>query len=699
MKKPTRLFRLASSLLCVLLIAALTVPGASAAGRTVRVGIFSLGQFQGFNENGEAQGYNIDYLNRIGQSTHWNYEYVEVANWVEATELLEKDEIDLLAPAQKTDALTAAFDYSVYSMGTEFAAVYTLADRQDLLYEDFNAMAKLKYGGAKNSTFTTKFLEEYSVDAGFTPDLTLYNNTTELFDALRSGEVDAIVTNIMFAGDDVMLLGRFHPMPVYYITSKGNTSLLDELNDAMIDVRMADPAFETELMSRYFPMYNNTQFTYDETQFIAAMPVIAIGYQVNQAPLSYTDPNTGEFAGITRDILDKISRKSGLTFQYIALPATDVTYAYLQEHQIHVLSNVEYNDINASQSTMQLSTPYLESAKVLVSRQNLTLNADSSLHVALSTGSATLTKVIAEAYPYFQIEVYATAEECFNAVKNGTCDATMQNRQVAEVQLTNPAYSDLSVLPIQSLTDKLCLSTISYPSDTSEYAQRLNSGIFISIMDKAIKQMSTLAVDSIIIKDTVACRYQTTFFDFLYTYRVSLSCVTLLVAVCLLLLGRSRRIEMAKNQELGLKNSQLADAVNQAQRANTAKSQFLSRMSHEIRTPMNAIVGITAIAKTHLREEARMNEYLEKIDSSSKILLNIINDVLDMSAIESDKLKIAHVPFELKALLQGISSMYYAQCKQKGIQFDLLLEDVTEEFLIGDSLRVNQILLNLLSNA
>ncbi|MEG0780821.1 MAG: response regulator, partial [Oscillospiraceae bacterium] len=89
----------------------------------------------------------------------------------------------------------------------------------------------------------------------------------------------------------------------------------------------------------------------------------------------------------------------------------------------------------------------------------------------------------------------------------------------------------------------------------------------------------------------------------------------------------------------------------------------------------------------------------EKINGASLLLLGLINDVLDMSAIEQGKLKLANTPFNLKELLTGLSSMYYAQCKSKGLQFDVVLSRITDETLLGDSLRLNQILLNLLSNA
>ncbi len=147
------------------------------------------------------------------------------------------------------------------------------------------------------------------------------------------------------------------------------------------------------------------------------------------------------------------------------------------------------------------------------------------------------------------------------------------------------------------------------------------------------------------------------------------------------------------------KNRQLQEAFTQAECANHAKSEFLSRMSHEIRTPMNAIVGLTEIAKSEVNEPEKVTMRLEDIQNSSKILLNIINDVLDMSAIESEKLKIGHSQFDFKQLLTSICDMYYPICNQKEIKFEMNLVDMAEEQLIGDSLRVNQIILNILSNA
>ena len=143
----------------------------------------------------------------------------------------------------------------------------------------------------------------------------------------------------------------------------------------------------------------------------------------------------------------------------------------------------------------------------------------------------------------------------------------------------------------------------------------------------------------------------------------------------------------------------LKDALLNAQNANAAKQNFLSRMSHEIRTPMNAIIGMTTIAGAYIEDRGRVEDCLEKIGYSSKHLMSLINDVLDMSKIDEGKMTIAHEVFNLENVAESITSIIYPQAAAKGLKFTMPLVDLTETVLKGDSLRLNQILLNLLSNA
>lgn len=142
----------------------------------------------------------------------------------------------------------------------------------------------------------------------------------------------------------------------------------------------------------------------------------------------------------------------------------------------------------------------------------------------------------------------------------------------------------------------------------------------------------------------------------------------------------------------------LRNALLAAQHANQAKTMFLNNMSHDIRTPMNAIIGFTSLAAAHLDNPQRVKEYLQKISVSSEHLLSLINDVLDMSRIESGKVKIDEQPLHLPDLMHDIRTIVQPTIASKQLDFLIDTVDVRDEDIIADKLRLNQILLNILSN-
>lgn len=143
----------------------------------------------------------------------------------------------------------------------------------------------------------------------------------------------------------------------------------------------------------------------------------------------------------------------------------------------------------------------------------------------------------------------------------------------------------------------------------------------------------------------------------------------------------------------------LRDALLLAENANHAKTDFISRMSHDIRTPMNAIIGMSAIARANLDDPEKISDCLNKIGISAKFLLSLINDILDMSKIESGKVRISQREFHLRNMVQDISAVIYPQTVEHGLAFDLQIDQSVPAVCIGDELRLNQILMNLLGNA
>ena len=143
----------------------------------------------------------------------------------------------------------------------------------------------------------------------------------------------------------------------------------------------------------------------------------------------------------------------------------------------------------------------------------------------------------------------------------------------------------------------------------------------------------------------------------------------------------------------------LAEALGEARYANHAKTTFLNSMSHDIRTPMNAIIGFTSLALSHIENRELVQNYLEKIITSGNHLLSLINDVLDMSRIESGKVKIEEKEASLPEIIHDLKTIVQSDVKAKQLSFFIDTQDVTDEIIVCDKLRLNQVLLNLLSNA
>lgn len=663
---------------------------ADAPKRTVRVGYIGYEGFAFANQSGRLEGYCIDYLEELEKYTDLRFEYV-YTTWERGLEQLESQSIDLLCNGRYFGDMGQRFAFSRQRLGLAQGRLYAAPENTDLYYGDITQLNGRRIAfltASGNDLLFDSFARENDIQ--YTAHY--YASDIAMEHALLAGEVDLIATEQLARHDQLKYIGNYGSEQFYLISYLGN-DFMQEINEGMDKIAVQNVGIEDALYQKHY-LQNVPEkplpLTREETVWLQAAPTLAVAVSTEVKPMAYHNQQ-GEMTGITIDLLNEISRRSGLKFTYIELPSRETPYLIdeLSDMGVSLLSGIAYNSINSNLRTLSLTQPYVTITKSLLVRQGEMIAADSAQRLATVGGSYSLPRALREQFPNFSITPFDSIEGCLHAVLKGDADVFLYNQYALQHYLQKPQYDKLSIVPGLVSEEGQCLSPMpALQADTQ----------LVSILNKAIASIPQQTVDIIIAQHTVAQSGDIGFGDILYKYRVPISLVSVLLIICwgqMLWLARVRKKNL---EQMRMKNAQLADALQQAEQASRAKSGFFSRMSHEIRTPMNAIVGITAIAQKHKDDPQRVEASLDKIAVSSKILLSIINDVLDMSAIESDKLKVSQQEFDIKQLLNGLSSIFYTQCRAKGISFDITV-NIEEETLIGDSLRMNQVLMNLLSNA
>lgn len=660
--------------------------------RKVRIGYIGYDGFIGMTKEGLYEGYGVEYLNEIASYTGWEYEYI-FGTWESHMQALKEGRIDFLCHAQRTPEREQEYLFSKYSIGAESSVLYAREDDERYYYNDFEAFDGMRIAVLEDSYQNTEF-SEFAQKKGFEFTFVEHKTSADCFRALDQGEVDAVAMGSLALKTGYKVICRFGSDPFYFMTGKGNQELIDELDDALGQITAAGSSFEEELYEKYYKdgaAQRSVNLTREQAAFIEQSEEIQIALLPSRKPFSYLDEN-GEITGITVDTLDLIAERSGFTFTYTMIPEGEHVIDYLARNpDAFVAGAMVDNPEFRGEFFLVSDALYMDDiALACMNGSEYNMNAkEGSYRLVIPANYVALNDYIKSNYPQFEVIECGATEDCLQMVLDGKADFVAQNVNVLKPYLANPHYEGMAVLPTFFMEEETGIVT------THSREHELVIGIFNRCLETITqKELSQFAVNH-----TVGNAYQMTWRDVLYKFRYSFFAIFLLVLLIFALMGAfiiSRRKSYRRLEE---KNIQLGDAVAQANEANQAKSRFLASMSHEIRTPMNAIVGLTELAKNHSEEPVQLLEYLEKIETSSKVLLGIINDVLDMSAIESKKLKIARKPFLLHDILGPIGDVYSTQCRQKGIRFALDAEEIVHDCLVGDSLRLNQVLFNLISNA
>ena len=679
--------------LLLLLSAVLPVKAAAetASAKVVRVGSFE-DTFNYVNEKGARKGYGYELLQTLSGYTGWQFEYV-TCDWSDCFEKLKNGEIDIIGGISYTEDRTQEMLFSDEPMGVEKYYLYADLSRADISASDFKTLNGKKIGvlmGTEPEVMLAEWEEKY----GLKTEHVNISNNEDVKQKLANHEIDCFVSleESFWAERGISTITRVGESGIYYAINKNRPDIKEELDDAMRALDEAVPFYTADLYKRYFSMDYTPILTGEEKAWLRKHGAIRMGFLASDSGVSTFDPATGEFTGVITDYIQFAADCLGnqeLEFQLVGYDSKEAELDALKSGEIDMIFHCDQNPNLAEEYHFACTNTTWTSNLMAVTNKQL-FNENNVNRIAVPQNKLSLKKYLAFYYPQWEIVDCDTQEDAARLVKDGQADCFVTG--ISSENKYSKKYSFYSVPLVNPV--RSCFA--------------VNSGnrSLLSILNKTIKAMpvnmlaGALAMyKSSARKVTLSDFIKDNFFKVMLISSIAVAVVLLTI---LMLLQKARKAEAAARkaasdtQEL---NAKLQVAVEKAESANRAKSTFLSNMSHDIRTPMNAIIGFTTLALSNIDDTDRVKDYLGKTLASSNHLLSLINDVLDMSRIESGKIHLEEVEVNLSDVLHDLKTIVSGQIYAKQLELYMDAMDVTDEDVYCDKTRLNQILLNLLSNA
>ena len=690
--------------LCLLMIfTVLPVPVAASEtktdteSKTVRVGWYP-DSYHITGENGERSGYGYEYEQAVAAYTGWNYEYIK-GDWGELVEKLQNGEIDLMAALSYTDERAETMLFSDLPMGKEKYYLYADLTNTDISPSDLSTLNGKRIAVMEESVQGTQFREWEEKQNIKTQhlDVDSFERAKKMagnreIDGVISTETPAWVEAGMSA---VVTIGG---SDIYYGISKDRPDLKEELDAAMRSMEYDKPFYDDELYQRYLSAQSVAVLSSEEKEWLEQHGEIGVGFLNNDQSFSTFDKESGEMTGVINDYIKyavDCLENSSLKFNIEGFDSQEELIQALKDGRIDMIFHTSQNPYAAEQNDMALSNTVLVSSLAAVTgKRSFDENEENS--VAIPKSDLNLKWFISYNYPTWKIMEYDSFEDARKAVQDKKADCFLSSSGRAT----------------EYVNDKKLYSVFLTQPDNISFAVSRGNSVLLSILNKTLKSMPTSKLTGALSAYDNASQ-KVTLLDFIKENLLAVATVFICVflAVLLVILGILQKARSAEtkakkaarqsyelNQKLKESHHELETALMHAESANSAKTTFLNNMSHDIRTPMNAIIGFTSLAASHVDNKEKVKEYLSKISTSSEHLLSLINDILDMSRIESGKVKINENPLHLPELLHDIRTIVQPNITSKQLDFLIDTVDVKNEDIIADKLRLTQILLNILSN-
>ena len=703
------------------------VPVEANAEKVVRVGYFSEENFQlGDHDGSVKSGYGYDYLQRLKLYTNWKYEYV-YGSYGELYEKLLRGEIDMLGGLAYRPEREAVISYPKDPMGASQYLFFKRITNPHVTTEPESL------NGKRIGTLTgahTKVAEQYIATHNINATLVIYDDIKDRDNALKSGYVDVMIAEAYntFRNMGFEVCMEAGATDFYLTVSKSRPDILEDLNRAQHRLYKENQNYIIDLSKKWFKRtVFTTALSQEERQWLETHDTYRVGYLNNYLPYSDTDSN-GEVTGVVKDLVPEIFKALGHTeinIEYKGYDTCEALVKALQENEVDSIFPELSNYWIAEEFDM------LPSDSVINSYFNVLYKGDypdmSKVKIAVAGRLGMLDDFRAVYYPNNPVIYYDTDEEAMDAVVKGEADVAIVSGLRTDSLL--PKKTSYNVLHAVQLPDDAAVGFDGMNVDAIGISV-LNHGI--TLMDKDftltrsysymphldmkpgefLKQNIWIPIGAIVVVFSLILffisRENRRNREHLDESEKQIQEITTLNSI---LQDRQLRLEeLTAAQDVQLEKTQVLNEMLQSQHkkleeareaadvANQAKTSFLFNMSHDIRTPLNAIIGFTELEERDPDNVELNKEYRKKVKLASYQLLDILNNVLEMSRIENKKVVIDEELEDGIKLLNACVAVFEGEIKKKNLKLEVSC-DLQHRYLYLDKTHLSEVVMNIVSNS
>ena len=674
--------------LCVGVLAFFSVDVSAQSAETVKVGYYFSNNFQeGMDDRSPKSGYSYEYLQKLASYTGWKYEYV-YGEWDELFEKLKDGEIDLMAGVAYSEDRVDQIGYPDSEMLNETFYIYKDTDDSSMQCGDIASYSGKKIGTLKGDQRMTAALEQWKARHRADIEIEYYSDLTECARVFNEQQIDGFVSadNVVSSYSGITPVEKIGKQLFYLCTAKEREDLLSELNMAMSIMNEQDAVEVDELRNKYYTETTVSVFlSQQEQQWMKEHAQITVGYLADYLP--YCDKAedgsaTGFVSDIVPDLFDALSGDYDPEIIYRCFDDQQEMLDCLKNGEVDFVMPVSDGKWYAEQEEFVQSSAVVAFPIALVYREPYDNEVTS--RIAVNQNNLRQYWYTLANYPDAEIVMYDGIEACIDAVNSGEADSTLLSA-LRVSQLLN-GEKKLNIITLSD-SEKLCFGVA---AGNKALLQILNHGL--SILGESYGLNHTYRYLDTVVTYTPTDVIQDHVWLFIGLLTV------LLILIVTYFIHREQEQKKAAQHELKQKEL-LEKALCAAKQASVAKKVFLQNMSHDIRTPMNAVLGFTNLAIQAGGDTEKTQDYLSKIKISGNHLLGIVNEVLEISRIESGQTKLDESVWSIADIVRETDIIIRDQALAKKQEFSIDIWQVQDMYIYCDKLRVKEILVNLLGNA